>query len=207
MPKLALPLILVVAASACSTTRQPTAERFLQKRRFQPGWHLDLGTRAHREQMKRRTSVPLLARRDLVRAIPSGGPLTTSVAPGTVPWDIPYTNSTRTGTVIAPVAPSAPVALVEVGPEPLEPAVVEPDARWNPWTGPALVLAIGTVAYGLVGTSLLVLALGVIATMILASIAVRKGRTYEWRGKGMAVAALVIGSLAALITLIALLGA
>ncbi|HPF89534.1 MAG TPA: hypothetical protein PLL57_02640 [Flavobacteriales bacterium] len=91
--------------------------------------------------------------------------------------------------------------------EPPAEAPIEPDARWNPWAGPALVLALGTVAYGLVGTSNLLLVFLVIATILLASIAVRKGRTYEWRGKGMAVAALVIGSLAALITLIALLGA
>ncbi|MCB0766175.1 MAG: hypothetical protein KDB95_03095 [Flavobacteriales bacterium] len=69
-----------------------------------------------------------------------------------------------------------------------------------------MVLALGTIAYGLVGTSLWIAVLGVIATLILASIAVRKGRTYEWRGKGFAVAALVIGVLAALVTLIAVLG-
>ena len=68
------------------------------------------------------------------------------------------------------------------------------------------MLALGTIAYGLVGTSLWIAVLGVIATLILASIAVRKGRTYEWRGKGFAVAALVIGVLAALVTLIAVLG-
>lgn len=69
-----------------------------------------------------------------------------------------------------------------------------------------MVLALGTIAYGLVGTSLWIAVLGVIATLILASIAVRKVRTYEWRGKGFAVAALVIGVLAAMVTLIAVLG-
>jgi hypothetical protein len=83
--------------------------------------------------------------------------------------------------------------------------VVEPDARWNPWAGPALVLALGTVAYGLVGTSIWVVLVGVVGTLVLASIAVRKGRTFEWRGKGMALAALVIGALAALATLVVLL--
>ena len=81
----------------------------------------------------------------------------------------------------------------------------EPKPRWNPLAIPAFLLALGTVAYAILGTSELVVVLAVVATLILASIAVRKGRTYEWRGKGFAVAALMIGALAGLITLVALL--
>lgn len=77
--------------------------------------------------------------------------------------------------------------------------------KWNPWAVPAFVVALGTVAYAILGTSEIVAVLAVVATLILASIAVRKGRTYEWRGKGFAIAALMIGALAGLITLIALL--
>ena len=81
----------------------------------------------------------------------------------------------------------------------------EPKPRWNPLAIPAFLLALGTVAYAILGTSELVVVLAVVATLILASIAVRKGRTYEWRGKGFAVAALMIGALAGLITLVAIL--
>ncbi|MBL7946605.1 MAG: hypothetical protein JNN32_11130 [Flavobacteriales bacterium] len=81
----------------------------------------------------------------------------------------------------------------------------EPKPRWNPWAIPAFALAVGTVAYAILGTSELVVVLAVVATLVLAAIAVRKGRTYEWRGKGFAVAALMIGALAGLITLVALL--
>jgi hypothetical protein len=81
----------------------------------------------------------------------------------------------------------------------------DPEHRWNPLAIPAFVLALGTVAYAILGTSELVVVLAVVATLVLAAIAVRRGRTYEMRGKGFAVAALMIGALAALITLVALL--
>lgn len=84
-------------------------------------------------------------------------------------------------------------------------AMEEPKPRWNPWAVPAFVVALGTVAYAILGTSELIVVLAVIATLVLASIAVRKGRTFEWRGKGFAIAALMIGALAGLITLIVLL--
>lgn len=205
-PKLALPFILAVSVTACSTSRQPTAERVLQKRRFQPGWHIDLGARPRNAQRTTRSVLPRSGPRVLTRAIPSGEPLA-----AVTPLNDDLADPRTSPIVVVPVkragAPTVQISTLERPDEPPAEAPIEPDARWNPWAGPALVLALGTVAYGLVGTSNLLLVFLVIATILLASIAVRKGRTYEWRGKGMAVAALVIGSLAALITLIALLGA
>jgi len=85
-------------------------------------------------------------------------------------------------------------------------AIEDPAHRWNPWAIPALVAAGGTVALALAtGTSLILVVLGVIVTLLLASIALRKGRKNEWSGKGFAVAAMIVGVLAALITLIAVL--
>lgn len=82
----------------------------------------------------------------------------------------------------------------------------EPARRWNPWAIPAFVAGTGTVALGLAtGTSLIVVVLGVITTLILASIALHRGLKNEWSGKGFAMAAMMIGALAALITLIAVL--
>ncbi|MGV3636508.1 MAG: hypothetical protein ACO1NQ_02550 [Flavobacteriales bacterium] len=81
----------------------------------------------------------------------------------------------------------------------------QPEPRWNPLAVPAFLVALGTVVYAILGTSELVVVLALIATLVLAAIAVRKGRTHEWRGKGFAVAALMIGALAGLITLVALL--
>lgn len=80
-----------------------------------------------------------------------------------------------------------------------------PPARFNPWALPAFALALGTIAYGILGTSNLIIVIAVILTLLVAAIAVKKGRTNEWSGKGFAVAAMTIGALAALITLIALL--
>lgn len=108
--------------------------------------------------------------------------------------------------------PARPLIEVEANrsaadPHPLPPSSDTPRPRWNPWAIPAFVVALGTVAFAILGTSEMLVVLAVLATLVLASIAVRKGRTYEWRGKGFAIAALMIGALAGLITLIALLNA
>ena len=81
----------------------------------------------------------------------------------------------------------------------------QPERRWNPWAIPAFAVALGTVAYAILGTSELIVVAAVILTIVLAAIAVRRGRMNEWSGKGFAVSALIIGCLSALITVIALL--
>lgn len=81
----------------------------------------------------------------------------------------------------------------------------KPKAKWNPWAVPAFVLALSTVAYAILGTSEAIAVLALVLTLVVASIAVRRGRTYEWRGKGFAITALLVGCLAGLITVIALL--
>lgn len=205
-PNRALPLILALVTMSCSSIRQPIAERSLQKRRYQPGWHFDLGVRHNGTIPVRRSRVSRLEPRTFDPAIPTREPLASNLSDEPIDVRGPRIILEPTTPIRAGhYRPQDPIPLEQTTlPSPAN--ITGPDARWNPWAGPALVLALGTIAYGLVGTSLWIAVLGVIATLILASIAVRKGRTYEWRGKGFAVAALVIGVLAALVTLIAVLG-
>jgi hypothetical protein len=72
----------------------------------------------------------------------------------------------------------------------------KPKAKWNPWACSAFVLALSTVAYAILGTSEAIAVLALVLTLVVASIAVRRGRTYEWRGKGFAITALLVGCLA-----------
>jgi len=81
----------------------------------------------------------------------------------------------------------------------------KPPKVWNKWALPAFILALAAVAYGILGTSAVVLIIAVVATLVIAAIALRKGRRYEWSGKGFALGAMILGTFAALITLIALL--
>lgn len=205
-PPRVLPFVIALVAVGCATTRTTTAERTFQKRRYQPGWHIDLGNRKDHAPKAHGTTVHHLAvrtspiptfspERAPLPAMPSASPLIDEGTITATAGSIPVHDMVR------PVAPAS----VELEGRASKVHVVEPDARWNPWAGPALVLALGTVAYGLVGTSIWVVLVGVVGTLVLASIAVRKGRTFEWRGKGMALAALVIGALAALATLVVLL--
>jgi len=80
-----------------------------------------------------------------------------------------------------------------------------PPKVWNKWAVPAFILALATVAYGILGTNAVILVIAVVATLVIAASALRKGRRYEWSGKGFALGAMILGTFAALITLIALL--
>ena len=202
---LALPALVLLVASGCGGTQHTVSEGRFQKRRHQSGWHIDLGLRTEKPRQ------PSIAYLDPVHpqmpepAISAGEPVAATTA-----------YSASTAVPEPPRTPPITAPLLEPGTFPTEasPALevartFAPDTserpRWNPWAVPAFTLALATVAYAILGTSELVVVLAVVATLVLASIAVRKGRTNEWRGKGFAIAALMIGALAALITLVALL--
>jgi len=200
-----LPLIVLLVATGCGTARHTAGEGSLQKRRHQPGWHVDLGLRTHSAHTPRTRPPQLLKTRAYEPAISAGEPIAALVTgPGmerrtTAPGQVAFRDEDHPFTTAAPTA-RTPFAVASAT-TPSE----DPQARWNPWALPAFAVALGTVACAILGTSELLVVLAVIATLVLASIAVRKGRTFEWRGKGFAIAALMIGALAGLITLIALL--
>lgn len=202
---LALPALILLVATGCGGTQHIVSEGRFQKRSHQSGWHIDLGLR------KEKTRQPSIAYLDPVHpqmpepAISAGEPIAATTAysaPTAVP-EPPRTPSgtaplLKTGTFSTEARPALEIART------LAPDTAE-RPRWNPWAVPAFTIALATVAYAILGTSELVVVLAVVATLVLASIAVRKGRTNEWRGKGFAIAALMIGALAALVTLVALL--
>lgn len=200
-----LPILFLLVATGCSTSRHTVGEGPFQKRTLRPGWHLDLGLRRDQAPMQRSQIPEQLTTHSPEPAIPSGDLVHAALEPtplnGVVEALIARPKAPLNHVVTAPhtlaIAPAP--TLQQAGP------LDEPKPRWNPLAIPAFLLALGTVAYAILGTSELVVVLAVVATLVLASIAVRKGRTYEWRGKGFAVAALMIGALAGLITLVALL--
>lgn len=200
-----LPILFLLVATGCSTSRHTVGEGLFQKRTLRPGWHLDLGLRRDRAPIQHSGIPERLTTRSPEPAIPSGELVHALLEPTAL-------NGAAEAHIARPKAPlnnvvTAPYTLA-IAPAPIlqqKGPLDEPEPRWNPLAIPAFLLALGTVAYAILGTSELVVVLAVVATLVLASIAVRKGRTYEWRGKGFAVAALMIGALAGLITLVALL--
>lgn len=75
------------------------------------------------------------------------------------------------------------------------------EKRWNRLAVPAFVAALGAVAAGF-GTNLWLLAGLVALTLVLAAWSIARIRRRDQAGKGFAMAALVIGVLAALLTAI-----
>lgn len=188
----------------CASNKGTIGDGAFQKRRLNTGWHVDLGLRSggrtadHIAQMRPIASATLAA-----RVTPSAEPLAS-----TIPVDPPRPERPIDRLVSMPVTMPVASANEVLTHTPDKPSATSPEdtiGQWNPWAVPAFVVALGTVAYAILGTSEIIVVLAVIATLILASIAVRKGRTNEWRGKGFAIAALMVGALAGLITLIALL--
>lgn len=206
-PRHTVPLLVLLVASGCGATRHAPGEGLLQKRRHQPGWHVDLGLRPRKGDPPRTAAIRQLQTRKYE-------PVISAVPPTPAPKvDLgPEVLVLLHGHSTPQYQPARPLIEVEANrsaadPHPLPPSSDTPRPRWNPWAIPAFVVALGTVAFAILGTSEMLVVLAVLATLVLASIAVRKGRTYEWRGKGFAIAALMIGALAGLITLIALLNA
>lgn len=202
-------LLTTVVLAGCAGPRSTVGDGMFQKRHLRPGWHVDLGARDHARINERGVPVPRMESRS--RPIPN---FVSPCAARTVElaeWD----NATASSEPFA-MSSSHHVAPPLINPdiEPFLPdttrsaqrqQIEEPVRRWNPWAIPAFAAAVGTVVLALAtGTSAILVVLALVVTLILAAIALRKGRKNEWSGKGFAVAALLIGSLAALITLIAL---
>lgn len=192
--------------SSCVGTRRTVHEGGFQKRKHQPGWHLDLGGRSDRRASERSTVTKPLA----AQAI-SGPAVAISDIPQ--PTGPDRSLASVTSDLGPSLQPTAPPIGVELGPR-IAPAhrsasagtdQERPTKQFNPWALPAFALALGTIAYGILGTSNLVIVIAVLLTLLVAAIALKKGRTNEWSGKGFAVSAMIIGCLSALITLIALL--
>lgn len=197
-----LAICLLAITSSCGLARQTIGDGAIQKRKLRPGWHVDLGLRQPQQPTAQRI-IPVRS----AHSAPAPSNLEPELLAGA--GDAPLAPPPQPAPGPIRHDRAVPVQLASVRtaalPPHATPLIVDPPARWNPWAVPAFLLALGTVAYAILGTSELLVVIAVIATLVLASIAVRKGRMNEWSGKGFAIAALMIGALAGLITLIALL--
>jgi lysylphosphatidylglycerol synthetase-like protein (DUF2156 family) len=79
-----------------------------------------------------------------------------------------------------------------------------PKKRWNRLAIPAFVLALLTVFLALFTVSTTAVILVAAATIVLAGVSLKQIRREEQAGKGFALAALIIGLIAALITAISI---
>ncbi len=198
---------LLVLFTACGGHRSAIGDGALQKRQHRSGWHWDPGFRASKKPVE-----PIRQMDDDPDVLPARAWVPTEPLMASVRHAEPMTTPPLRLFGSGTEDPSSVAFAREMGPFPTmsRPTPIPglridlEDRAWNPWSIPAFVVGLGTVAYAILGTSALLAVIGVIATLLLATIAVRKGRMNEWKGKGFAVSALIIGTLSALITLIAL---
>jgi hypothetical protein len=202
--RLTIATILLVLTWSCGSQRAVVGDGLLQKRRFRPGWHLDLPAAHKSSQPQRRSAhtttssqwdhVPATAVHEEIDAtvttaevssplIPT--PPARTYAPSVI--DVPEVGSTDPRDLMPTPAHDAPVDSTTA-------------KRWNPWAAPALATAVGSVAIGLFTTSTIAVLITVAIAIVLASIALRRGRENEWSGKGLALAAMIIAMLVVLAT-------
>ena len=210
-------LFMALLLAACSSQQPRVHEGLFQKRQHRAGWHVDLGKR-HTAASKRQNVDPSeedgTVKRTRSTFKPENAQLHQAQVGSEGLQESPLKRTNSLG--------EEPMAMTGQGrPEPwmlspghafterAEPSLLTQEEKvpkvWNKWALPAFVLALATVAYGILGTNALVLVIAVVATLVIAAIALRKGRRYEWAGKGFALGAMILGTFAALITLIALL--
>ena len=183
---------------ACSSSHQSVHESRLQKRRHAGGWHLDLHAR-------RADAAPRIRLKELApRTTPASSLLR-------IDEREPIACSKVDLAMSETPLPSAEKerAFVEVAAGPActeqqeEDENLMPRKKWNPVAVPAFVSALGSVALGF-GTNLWLLVGAIALTFILCAWSIARIRRKEQAGKGFAMAALIIGVLAALLTLMSI---
>lgn len=193
--------LIVLVSTGCGTGRAVMGDGPIQKRRFRPGWHVDVARRSgpadtHRTDVDHQ----LLAFRPVVW--PVADPLIAD--PATVPLPVgpatvDHPTSDHRGKAVSGLVTQAPEKVLE--PEQDEQVDERPKKAWNHWALPSLGAALGTVALGLFGTSTVAVIIAVVTTLVLASTALRRGRKNDLAGKGFALAAMILGMIAAIATL------
>ena len=197
-------LLFGLLLTGCATERRTVHEGAFQKRRHQSGWHVDLGLRPRKQQGPLERSEPMAVRLPGMRALHVEGPALVPVAntvgpPRTLHDHSPrHTESTSRVQRSPALEPSGTRSLI-----PMEMQTdITPERRWNKWAVPAFVVALGAVALALFTTSTIAVIAALIVALVLSAISIKQIRWRDERGKGFAVAALVIAVMASIATAI-----
>jgi hypothetical protein len=206
-------LFLLLLLTACANDKAVVRNSPFQKRTLRPGWHVDLSMGHERKalQVPQERSPTLAPTRLVSRTeVPSGSTLVPLSAEATLP---PRQETGPTAPVSAELASISFPANATNAPgiafpdQPLQEQVYTiPKKRWNRLAIPAFVLALLTVFLALFTVSTIAVILVAAATIVLAGVSLKQVRREEQAGKGFALAALIIGLVAALITAISIIG-
>ncbi len=204
-------LLLVLLLTACANDKSVVRNSPFQKRSLRPGWHVDLSLGRERKAMQvphERSPTLAPALLDARIVVPSGSTLLPLSTEATFPL------RQETGPITPESAELARFSFpanatnapgVAVPDPPLQEQVDSmPKKRWNRLAIPAFVLALLTVFLALFTVSTTAVILVAAATIVLAAVSLKQIRREDQAGKGLALAALIIGLIAALITAISI---
>lgn len=203
-----LPLLLL---TACANDKSVVHNSPFQKRTLRPGWHVDLSLGRERKavqepQERSPTLAPALL--DARIEVSSGSTLVPLGAEATLPPRRETGPMTPVSAELASIsfpANATNIPGVAFPDPPLQEQVdTVPRKRWNRLAIPAFVLALVTIFLALFTLSTTAVILVAAGTIVLAGVSLKQIRREEQAGKGFALAALIIGLIAALITAISI---
>ncbi|MEO8590125.1 MAG: DUF4190 domain-containing protein [Flavobacteriales bacterium] len=185
----------VILLSACTTDRHVVTGGLIQKRKYRPGWNVDLGFRNDRTPVTNRTTVERMipvrrvhnkalvaAQERSIAVVRTSAPITASIAPLRIVHPL-----TRLHLLRAAILPERIMATQD-GEENLM-----PKKKWNVLAVPVFVLALGSLTLGFLTTSTLAVLLAAVVTVALGAIALRHIRSHDEAGKGFALIGFIIG--------------
>ncbi|MBX2977949.1 MAG: hypothetical protein KF905_01520 [Flavobacteriales bacterium] len=196
-------LFMLVLLQACSAIPKSVHEGGLQKRKHMKGWHVDLALlgKVYPAPVARHKTGPALSIQPASSPMASATEEIIVITEG-IPVQPTANTRGRTDTKLpVAVAAAAPQNLdIQQHDQEEEPENLLPKKRTSFLGIPALVLVLaGIGAAFLTNDALLVLGLLALG-ILLASIALRRMRKHGRKGKGPAIVAMVLGTMAALIT-------
>jgi len=200
------PLLLALLLAACSGGRNASVgEGFLQKRRHQAGWHFDLGLRrmhAVPERAARKNGLPVTAlASEELPAHEGMEPLAEARLPDErTPTDLRGSVMQQPAPPIAMPRTTAPRIASSAPVGDRDPENIMPRGRFNAWSIPSLLLVLGAIALAFLTNNGLLVSGLLLLGLVMAGFSLARIRSREQRGKVYALVALVLGSVAALIT-------
>lgn len=187
--------------SGCAQQNNAVVGRYsIQKRKYQPGWHVELFQRSKAGQPEhtvRRYTAPAVEHNEEIAAMSMGTieqeQEVDAFGPSASLNDIDRS---------AASGPRETFAQASIGAPAVAPAQENqmPRKRLQPLAIPSALLVGTGITLAFVSNSALLVAAALLMGLVLAAVSLRRIRTQERSGKGFALVALVLGTMAALIT-------
>lgn len=195
--------VLLLLAGCAQRNNAVISKGPFQKRKYQPGWHVELFRKPMAkpaEQAEARRDTPDVHAQEMEEALSSRS----NTASGQAPDPVEFEASASLTTTHPPVRPGSSKTFepqVESAPQQAPRQENQmPRKRLQPLAIPAALFVGAGITLAFVTNSGLLVAGALLIGLVLAAVSLRRIRSHERSGKGFALVALVLGTLAALLT-------